>query len=157
MHSVAHARSVVAWLEDQPPLHHKHTPRNSRLLTGSIWARRRIDVPGDLAQRWVGRIVARLSEVDMIEGVVCLRPDLKSQGLLLVNVLEKCHINVGKVRSGERVASIVAEDVLCSVPIEDARLLKTGIVERTAGMAEVAVQHFGGHNGTAGSTRRERR
>lgn len=46
-----HVRGVLPWLEDEPSLHHHHTPGNSRLLTGSIWARRRIDVPGDHAQR----------------------------------------------------------------------------------------------------------
>src|ERR1700760_2846544 len=46
-----YARGVLPWLEDETSLHHEHTPGNSRLLTGSIWARRRIDVPGDLAQR----------------------------------------------------------------------------------------------------------
>ena len=109
-----HTRGVLPWLEDETSLHHEHTPGNSRLLTGSVRAGRRIDVPGDLAQRrHVRGIVVRLSEVDMIEGVVCLRPDLESQRLLLVNVLEECHIDVGKVRSAERIARNVAKDVLC--------------------------------------------
>src|ERR1700752_4042342 len=93
----------------------------------------------------------------MIKGVVGLRPDLEGQRLLLVNVLEECHIDVGKVRSAERIARNVAEDVLCWVPIEDARLLETGIVVRSAEMVEIIVQHLREHNRTAGSTRPERR
>src|SRR5438270_13160675 len=100
--------SGALFSKDEAPLNHNHSSGNSRLLAGSVWTGWRIDVPGNFAQGCQIRgIVGGLREIDVVERVVCLRADLESQRLLLVNVLEECHIDVGKVRPPERIAGIV--------------------------------------------------